>query len=155
MITSVTLDGTTHRIARYAGDNSAPLALRFLEQWIDEMANTSLWTGIEPDISVISNGMDTPVITLQRERRILEQVSVYSVAAYEDGTVVYTGIAHVSVIGVQVLETDAPASRASPKAHKDSVILTGRTVTRPKHHRPSHGEHVRSLGRSIQADCAL
>lgn len=58
--TSVSLDGTTHRIARYTGDGTVPLALPFLEQWIDEMANTSLWTGVQPDISTISNGTDTP-----------------------------------------------------------------------------------------------
>ena len=108
MITSVTLDGTTHRIVRYAGDNSAPLALSFLEQWIDEIANTSAWTGIEPDISAISNGVDTPLITLRRTQNFGAGV-VYSVAAYDDGTIIYTGIANVSVIGVQVLETDATA----------------------------------------------
>ena len=45
VITSVTRDGKTHRIVRYTGDTTAPLALPFLEQWIDEMVNTQLWTG--------------------------------------------------------------------------------------------------------------
>ena len=105
VITSVMIDGTTHRIARYAGDSSAPLALPFLEQWIDEMANTALWTGIEPDVSVISNGMDTPLVSLRRTQNF-GTGAVYSVAAYADGTVVYTGITNVAVIGVQVLESD-------------------------------------------------
>ena len=42
VITSVTRDGETHRITRYAGDSSAPLALPFLEYWIDEMTNSRL-----------------------------------------------------------------------------------------------------------------
>ncbi len=107
IITSVTDDdGTTHRIVRYVGDTSAPLALPFLEQWIDEMANTALWTGTEPDISAISNGTESPLITLQRGPNF-GSGAVYKVAAFEDGTVVYTGIANVNQIGVHVFETEA------------------------------------------------
>lgn len=106
--TSVSLDGITHRIARYTGDNTAPLALSFLEQWIDEMANTALWTGVQPDISTISNGTDTPLISLQHGANF-GAGPVYSVAAYEDGTVIFTGVANVSTIGVQVIQTDASA----------------------------------------------
>jgi hypothetical protein len=106
--TSVTRDGETHRIAHYLGDYSAPLALTFLENWIDEMTNTQLWTGVAPEIAYISNGTDTPLITLQRTQ-CFGACPIYSVALYEDGTVVYTGIANVDNIGVQVFETDADA----------------------------------------------
>lgn len=106
IITSVTRDGVTHRITRYTGDNTAPLALAFLEQWIDDMTNTSLWTGVQSDISGISNGTDTPLITLEQGPNF-GSGAVYKVAAYEDGTVVFVGIANVDEIGVQVFETDA------------------------------------------------
>jgi hypothetical protein len=59
IITSVTHDGTTQRIERYVGDTTAPLALPYLEQWIDEMTNTVLWTGVQPDPSAVSKGTDT------------------------------------------------------------------------------------------------
>lgn len=105
-ITSVTSAGETHRIVRYAGDNTAPLALPFLEQWIDAMANTSLWTGIQPDVVNITNAMTSPVMTLQHGPNF-GTGPVYSVAAYEDGTVVFTGIANVNEIGVHIVEVDA------------------------------------------------
>ena len=105
VITSVMFDGTLHRIARYAGDSAAPLALRFLEQWIDVMTNSFMWTGIRPDVADISSGMDTPLLTLQRGDSF--GVSpVYNIAAYEDGTVVHMGIAHVDALGVQVSQVD-------------------------------------------------
>jgi hypothetical protein len=106
--TSVMRDGETHRIAHYLGDHSAPLALAFLENWIAEMANTQLWTGVAPDIAYISNGTDTPLITLQRTQ-CFGDCPIYNVALYEDGTVVYSGIANVNDIGVQVFEADADA----------------------------------------------
>lgn len=108
VITSVTRDGQTHRIERYMGDHSAPLALSFLEQWIDSMTNTALLTGVQPDLSAISNGTDTPIITLQRDQ-CFGTCPVYSIAIYADGTVVYTGIAHVDQLGVRVFEVETPA----------------------------------------------
>lgn len=108
IITSVTRDGQTHRIERYVGDHAAPLALPFLEQWIDAMTNTWLWTGIQPDPSAISNGTDTPLITLQRGE-CFGDCPVYNVALYENGTVVYTGIADVDTIGVRVFEIEPAA----------------------------------------------
>lgn len=108
VITSVTRDGETHRIQRYAGDSTAPLALPFLENWIDLMASTGMWTGAQLDPSAISNGTDTAVITLQRDP-CFGMCPVYSVAAFADGTVVYTGIANVDKIGVHVFEADPAA----------------------------------------------
>ena len=70
------------------------------------MTNTALWTGVQPDISTISNGTDTPLMTLQQSPNF-GSGAVYNVAAFEDGTVVYTGIANVSQIGVHVFKTDA------------------------------------------------
>lgn len=82
--------------------------LRFLilEQWIDQITNPSLWTGIQPDVPALSNRTDTPLITLLREPHF-GFGSVYTIAAYEDGTVVYTGIANVNETGVHVFQTDA------------------------------------------------
>jgi hypothetical protein len=106
VITSVTRDGQTHGIARYVGDTSAPLALSFLELWIDAMTATALWTGVQPDISAVSNGTDTPLVTLERGA-CYGNCPTYSVALFGDGTVVYTGIANVENIGVHVSAIDA------------------------------------------------
>ena len=106
IITSVTHNGQTHKITRYAGDHTAPLALPFLEQWIDTMTNSSLWTGKATDISNISNGTDTPLITLDRGA-CFGFCPIYTVALFEDGTIVKTGIANVKDIGVQILKVDA------------------------------------------------
>lgn len=119
VITSVTRDGETHRISRYLGDSSAPLALAYLEQWVDLMTTSSLWTGVQPDLSFISNGTDTPLLTLE-QTPCFGNCPVYNVALYEDGTVVYTGLAHVNEIGVHVIETDAAI--ITGMAHRAQII---------------------------------
>ncbi|MEM7119399.1 MAG: DUF6438 domain-containing protein, partial [Chloroflexota bacterium] len=48
-ITSLTIDGKTKRIDRYFGDDTAPLILQQIENRIDQVANTSQWTGQSPD----------------------------------------------------------------------------------------------------------
>lgn len=48
MITSVTVNGETKRIERYAGDESAPLELIKLENLIDKAVSSVQWTGKEP-----------------------------------------------------------------------------------------------------------
>jgi hypothetical protein len=105
VITSVTYNGETKRIERYAGDASAPLALAFLEQWIDEMTNTANWTGVQPHVSAIATGSVSPVVTLQRGA-CFGQCPVYSIALFADGTLIYTGIANVDDIGVHVSSVD-------------------------------------------------
>lgn len=105
---SVTRDGETHSIFHYIGDYSAPLELAFLENWVDEMVGTQMWTGVQPDPAFISNGTNTPFITLQRDP-CFGFCPVYNIAVYEDGTVVYTGIANVDEIGVQISHVDAVA----------------------------------------------
>jgi hypothetical protein len=106
IITSVTRNGQTHKITRYAGDSSAPLALPFLEQWIDTMTNSSLWTGKASDLTNVSNGTDTPLITLERGA-CFGFCPIYTVALFADGTIVKTGIANVKDLGVQILKVDA------------------------------------------------
>jgi hypothetical protein len=106
VITSVTRGGETHRIVRYTGDSSAPLALPFLEQWIDIMARTPGYTGTQADASTISDGRDTPMVTLERQP-CFGFCPVYSVALYEDGAIVYSGFANVDRIGVFIFETEA------------------------------------------------
>jgi hypothetical protein len=108
VITSVKSANGTQRIARYMGDDTAPLALPFLELWIDEMTNSALWAEMQPDLTAISNGTDTPLVTLQHGANFGTS-PVYSVAAFEDGTVVYTGSAHVEALGVHVFETEPSA----------------------------------------------
>lgn len=140
VITSVTRNGETHQITRYVGDSSAPLALPFLEQWIDAMTSSQLWTGIQPDPGAISNGTDTPLITLQRSA-CFGDCPVYNVALYEDSTVVYTGIANTDLFGVHMLEAD-PAAIASiaqiaqitgyfdwQESYDESVVTDQSTVT--------------------------
>lgn len=138
--TSVTRSGETHQITRYVGDSSAPLALPFLEQWIDEMTSSQLWTGIQPDPGAISNGTDTPLITLQRSP-CFGDCPVYNVALYEDGTVAYTGITNTDLFGVHTFEAD-PAAIASiaqiaqitgyfdwQESYDESVVTDQSTVT--------------------------
>ncbi|MBZ0287154.1 MAG: DUF6438 domain-containing protein, partial [Anaerolineae bacterium] len=103
--TSVTRDGETHQIVHYLGDFSAPVALSFLEQWIDDMAWTGMWTGVMADPSGISNGTDTPQITLQ-QTPCFGGCPVYTLALYADGTLVFSGLANVETIGVKVAQVD-------------------------------------------------
>lgn len=107
VITSVTRDGETHRINRYGGDDSAPLALPFLENWIDLMANSAMWTGAEMYLNHSHNGA-LPVATLERTA-CYGMCPVYTVAAYADGNVVFTGIANVDELGVHIFQVE-PAS---------------------------------------------
>jgi hypothetical protein len=108
IVTSVTRDGETHSINHYTGDHSAPLALSFLEAWIDQMVNTAQWTGVPTDVGMISNGSDTPLVTLE-QTPCFGMCPVYQVALYADGTVVVMGIAHTDHFGVHLFETEPDA----------------------------------------------
>ena len=105
--TSVTRDGETKRIVRYEGDDSAPIALVYLERWIDEIANTSQWVGQEPPLSYFSSA-GLPLITLERQP-CFGTCPVYSLVIHEDGTVVYRGFDHVREIGIRIGQVDAGA----------------------------------------------
>lgn len=100
--TSVTRDGETKQITRYVGDNSAPIALPYLENWIDVVANTQQWTGKPSSLTAASGSV---VITLQRTA-CFGLCPVYTLNLYEDGTVVYLGLQNVAVTGVQVSQID-------------------------------------------------
>jgi hypothetical protein len=102
--TSVTRDGVTKTIRRYAGDNSAPLALAYLETWIDIAAYTSQWTGVSTSFTSVMS-VNTPVVTLERQA-CFGVCPVYSLAVYEDGTVVYVGLNHVVKTGVHITSID-------------------------------------------------
>ncbi|MBI1257727.1 MAG: hypothetical protein GC204_09675 [Chloroflexi bacterium] len=105
--TTVRRDGVTKQIDRYAGDESAPLALPYLENWIDLVANTNAWTGADISASSVMS-MNAPTITL--ERTACNGVCpIYQLSIFEDGTVVYTGIDHVAVTGVQTTQIDPSA----------------------------------------------
>jgi len=108
VITSVTQDGKTHRIERYVGDDTVPLALPFLELWVDTMTNSVLWTGKQQTISALSSGDDGPIMTLQRDP-CFGLCPVYTLVIYADGNIVRTGIANVDKIGVSVIKVDASA----------------------------------------------
>jgi hypothetical protein len=108
VITSVTRDGETHTINRYTAATEVPVALPFLEQWIDLMANTAMWTGVQTDLSANLNNGESPIATLERTA-CFGFCPVYNVALYADGTIVYTGIANVDNLGVSVLQTDPSA----------------------------------------------
>ena len=105
VISSVTRDGQTKQIVRYEGDDTAPMLLPYLENWIDTAANTQQWTGKAPRGPFII-GAPQPVITLQREP-CFGTCAVYQLDIYEDGTVIYTGIDHVQVLGVRSTKIDA------------------------------------------------
>lgn len=103
--TSVTRDGETHTVVRYAGDSSAPLLLPFLENWVDLMTNTALWTGVQPGIPTRFDDTRSPAATIQRGE-CFGKCPVYTAVLFDDGTVVYTGVANVDRIGVSVLQAD-------------------------------------------------
>ncbi len=105
--TSVTRDGETKQIVRYAGDDSAPLALPYLENWIDIVANTQQWTGKEASPTGLASGA-SPIITLERQQ-CFGMCPVYALNLFDDGTVVYVGIQYVGVTGVQVSHVDPAA----------------------------------------------
>jgi len=102
--TSVTRDGVTKTISRYAGDTSAPIALAYLENWIDLAVQTSQWTGANVKPTYVMN-MASPVITLERTA-CFGTCPVYGLSIYADGTVVYVGLNHVAVTGVQTTMID-------------------------------------------------
>lgn len=103
--TSVTRDGETHKIEHYLGDDKAPLALSFLENWIDDVAGTGMWTGAQNDPAYIWNGTSSPSVTLQ-QTACFGKCPVYSVAVYADGTAVFSGVANTKVFGVKVVQAD-------------------------------------------------
>lgn len=105
VITSATLNGETHRISRYTGDHTAPIALVYLEHWIDLMTNTATWTGVAPDFTQISSFGHEPLVTFERTP-CMGRCPTYSVALFEDGTVIYLGLANVNQLGIRVLEVE-------------------------------------------------
>lgn len=104
IITSVTRDGETKQITHYAGDPNVPVALPYLETWIDLAAYTSQWTGVESSLLSVAT-MDVPVMTLERTA-CFGMCPVYGVSIFEDGTVVYIGVRHVAETGVRVGSAD-------------------------------------------------
>lgn len=102
--TSVTRDGETKQIVHYLGDNTVPVTLPYLEAWIDMVASTAQWTGATTSFANLSFGQ-SPVITLERQP-CFGTCPVYTISVFEDGTVVYLGINHVAVTGVQTSQID-------------------------------------------------
>lgn len=102
--TSVTRDGETKTIRRYTGDTSAPQALPYLELWIDLATYSIQWTGATNALTDVT-GINTPVMTLERQA-CFGTCPVYSVAVFEDGSVVYLGINHVDAVGVRTATVD-------------------------------------------------
>lgn len=100
VMTSVTVDGNTKEINHYHGDTSAPLALSYLENWVDQMLYTAQWTGVTPPTAAYGF-TSAPVITLERGA-CFGFCPIYNIVIYADGTVVYVGLQNVDVTGVQV-----------------------------------------------------
>ncbi|MCC6615574.1 MAG: (2Fe-2S) ferredoxin domain-containing protein [Anaerolineae bacterium] len=101
VITSVTRDGETKQITRYAGDSSAPLALPYLETWIDLAASTDQWTGVSSwDANTSLMDGTAPVMTLQRTP-CFGMCPVYGLKVFADGTVIYLGLRYVEQPGVR------------------------------------------------------
>jgi hypothetical protein len=108
--TSVTSKGKTHQIERYAYDDTVPLALPYLENWIDIVTNSSLWTG-QPTPTIAFGFDDSspetiPILSLKRDA-CYGKCPVYNLVVYKGGTIVRTGIANVDKIGVSVVKVDA------------------------------------------------
>lgn len=97
--TSVTRDGETKTVRRYTGDSNAPLALPYLELWIDLATYSSQWTNATNSFSSVMT-MNTPVMTLERQA-CFGTCPVYMVAVFADGSVVYLGLNHVDEVGIR------------------------------------------------------
>jgi hypothetical protein len=104
IITSVTRDGETKQITRYAGDSNAPVELPYLEAWIDLAAYTGQWTGVSSWLDAVTS-MNTPVLTLERTA-CFGMCPVYGLAVFEDGTAVYLGVRHVAESGVRTTQVE-------------------------------------------------
>jgi len=104
VITSVTRDGETKQIVHYLGDGTVPLALPYLEAWIDMVANTAQWAGAETSFAYAPIGQ-SPVVTLERQP-CFGTCPVYTISIFEDGTIVYVGINHVAVTGVHISQIE-------------------------------------------------
>lgn len=103
--TSVTRDGETKQIVRYAGDSRAPQPLPYLELWIDLAAYTGQWTGASTSMADVGL-METPVMTLERTA-CFGMCPVYGLAIFADGTVIYLGVRHVEQPGVYMTTVEA------------------------------------------------
>jgi hypothetical protein len=101
---TVTREGETKTIRHYTGDPDAPLALPYLEAWVDYVANTGQWTGAFTSFTS-DPVLNMPLITLERQA-CFGDCPVYTLAIFEDGTVVYVGLNHVAVTGVHVASVD-------------------------------------------------
>jgi hypothetical protein len=95
---SVTRDGETKKISHYYGDENAPLALTYVEAWVDIIASTEQWVGQPPALYSFST-TGTPVITLDRGY-CFGDCPVFQAVLYEDGTVMYMGFANVDMMGI-------------------------------------------------------
>ncbi len=97
---SVTRDGETKSINHYLGDATAPLALGYLENWIDLAAGTQQWTGARLyNPSFTSAG--SAVVTIDRGA-CFGTCPMYQLVIYEDGTVVFMGIRFVGATGINI-----------------------------------------------------
>jgi hypothetical protein len=104
-ITSVSLDGHTKQIVHYSGDDTAPILLSYLENWIDRSVYTQQWTGVEPELPHFTSA-GAPVITLERQP-CFGFCPVYWLVIHEDGTVIYMGFQNVAEVGVRSTSIDA------------------------------------------------
>ena len=105
IMTSLTVDGHTKEITRYDGDMNPPVALIYLENWLENVLHTAQWTGQEINRMLYMEDAQ-PVIILERQP-CFGFCPSYEVVIYDDGTVVYTGYEWVDEKGVQVSQVDA------------------------------------------------
>jgi hypothetical protein len=105
VITSVSRNGETKRIEHYIGDESAPIALTYLENWIDISARTQRWIGQEPALPRFT-GAGPVVLTLERTV-CFGACPIYWVAVHESGTVVYMGVNFVAETGIHIANIDS------------------------------------------------
>lgn len=102
--TSITRNGETKQITRYAGDSNAPVELPYLEAWIDLAAYTGQWTGVSNWMANVAPS-STPVMSLERTA-CFGMCPVYGLAVFADGEVVYVGVRHVATPGVRTTQVD-------------------------------------------------
>lgn len=107
---SVTRDGVTKEIFRYAGDANAPADLAYLETWVDKVVNVEQWTGKQTYVYSAPDQDKNLVIMLDRgqcpEAEDAEPCPSYLLNIFSDGTVFYVGAKDVAEFGVRSTTID-------------------------------------------------
>lgn len=137
-ITSLTVDGKMKRIDHYFGDDAAPLILQQVENRIDTVANTSQWTGQNPDdnnkgvvfgqliVRGAADSVELPVGAVITVR--LEDVSLQDAPSVVIAEVTYSDLAQLPlfydiVYDINMLDANAMYAVSADVTSADGELL--------------------------------